>query len=226
MDIETLQTANAAQSEEILTLRQALLMRGEKVNLQDARIRELEKTLLEIGSGQLIAELRRTQEALRISQKQIGGLHMEVARLEVGESQPAKAQGAALLPAPGEVAASSKAEIIANQVAIWRQEIARLNDLIATAVPSEASEAERKAAVEVLTDKQMREAVAEGLRGLYGCGRVWSACGVGTMSEDDFYPAEESDECITQVVDAIESALASQSGAADTADKEQPGGGV
>lgn len=69
-----------------------------------------------------------------------------------------------------------------------------------------------KSAPGKLTDEVMREAVAEGLRGLYGCGRSWSAWSVGTMSEDDFYPAEESDECITQVVDAIESALTTQPG--------------
>lgn len=42
-----------------------------------------------------------------------------------------------------------------------------------------------------------------GLRGLYGCGRVWSAWGVGTMTEDDFYPADESEECIEQVMQSI-----------------------
>jgi hypothetical protein len=53
------------------------------------------------------------------------------------------------------------------------------------------------------TDEQLRDAIAEGLRGLYGCGRVWSAWSVGTMGEDDFYPADESDECIDQVFEAI-----------------------
>lgn len=52
-------------------------------------------------------------------------------------------------------------------------------------------------------DGQLRDAIAEGLRGLYGCGRVWSAWGAGTMTEDDFYPADESEECIAQVLDAI-----------------------
>jgi hypothetical protein len=52
-------------------------------------------------------------------------------------------------------------------------------------------------------DEALRDAVIEGLRGLYGCGRVWSAWSFGTMTEGDFYPADESDECIVQVMDAI-----------------------
>lgn len=57
---------------------------------------------------------------------------------------------------------------------------------------------------ETLADESgLRDAVQEGLRGLLGCGRVWSAWGVGTMSEDDFYHADETDECIDQVMDAI-----------------------
>lgn len=65
-----------------------------------------------------------------------------------------------------------------------------------------------------LTDA-LREAVAEGLRGLYGCGRVWSAWNVGTMSQNDFYAAEESDECIDQVMDAMRPHVSAQCAAPD-----------
>ena len=37
------------------------------------------------------------------------------------------------------------------------------------------------------------DVIAAGLRGTYHCHRVWSAWGVGTMSEDDFSPVDESD---------------------------------
>jgi hypothetical protein len=66
-----------------------------------------------------------------------------------------------------------------------------------------SNDSESAAAPAEPTDEQLRDAIADGLRGLYGCGRAWSAWSVGTMSEDDFYPADESDECITQVFDAI-----------------------
>lgn len=67
---------------------------------------------------------------------------------------------------------------------------------------------------DVLSDEALREAVAESLRGMYGCGRVWSAWNVGTMREDDFYPAEECDECITQVADAVRAAILAAKGGA------------
>jgi len=43
-------------------------------------------------------------------------------------------------------------------------------------------------AVDSLTDL-----IAQMLNGVYYCGRVWEAWGVGTMSEDDFSPAGETD---------------------------------
>jgi len=43
-------------------------------------------------------------------------------------------------------------------------------------------------------DKEaVADVIAEGLRGAYHCTRVWSAWGVGTMTEDDFAPVDESD---------------------------------
>lgn len=42
--------------------------------------------------------------------------------------------------------------------------------------------------VDTLTDK-----IASLLGSTYHCTRVWSAWNVGTMSQDDFYPVDESD---------------------------------
>lgn len=45
-----------------------------------------------------------------------------------------------------------------------------------------------------LSDEQdLTDIIAEGIRGAYWCDRVWSAWQVGTMSEDDFTPAEDTD---------------------------------
>lgn len=48
----------------------------------------------------------------------------------------------------------------------------------------------------------IRDAVAQALGDTYDCTRVWSAWGVGTMSEDDFYPVAESEERLYEIVDA------------------------
>lgn len=57
--------------------------------------------------------------------------------------------------------------------------------------------------VEAMTDK-----IAEMLRGTFHCHRVWSAWQVGTMSEDDFSPVEESDTP-REIAEAV-AALAAQ----------------
>jgi hypothetical protein len=57
------------------------------------------------------------------------------------------------------------------------------------------------------TRQRMRDAVAGALTGLYYCGRVWSAWSVGTMSEDDFSPADEDDNIIENVTAAAIDAL-------------------
>jgi hypothetical protein len=47
------------------------------------------------------------------------------------------------------------------------------------------------------TEAQMhavRDALAETLGDAYDCTRVWSAWGVGTMSQDDFVPVAEDDD--------------------------------
>jgi hypothetical protein len=44
-----------------------------------------------------------------------------------------------------------------------------------------------------LTREQIADIVREHLTSMYACTRVWEAWSVGTMTEDDFVPAEETD---------------------------------
>lgn len=53
----------------------------------------------------------------------------------------------------------------------------------------------------------VRNAIAAQLVGTYYCGRVWSAWQVGTMREDDFTPAEEVDEVLDDITDAVIAAM-------------------
>jgi hypothetical protein len=48
--------------------------------------------------------------------------------------------------------------------------------------------------------------IAEALKGTYHCNRVWAAWGVGTMSEDDFSPVEES-ETPREIAEALAAKL-------------------
>jgi hypothetical protein len=64
----------------------------------------------------------------------------------------------------------------------------------------------------VLDDAELREAIAEGLRDMYGCLRQWSAWNHGNMTEADFVAADETPECIDQVVGAIKEAMAKKAG--------------
>lgn len=49
----------------------------------------------------------------------------------------------------------------------------------------------------------LRDIVAQAIGGdTYDCTRVWSAWGVGTMSEDDFVPVVEQDERLYEIADA------------------------
>lgn len=84
MDIETLKAANAAQAEEILTLQQALTIRGQNADRDKLEIGQLKERLREIGSGEIMAQMARLEEALRITQLQLGGARMDAARVEAG----------------------------------------------------------------------------------------------------------------------------------------------
>lgn len=43
------------------------------------------------------------------------------------------------------------------------------------------------------TEERLTDLIASYVTGFYWCRRVWSAWHVGTMSADDFHPAEECD---------------------------------
>lgn len=53
----------------------------------------------------------------------------------------------------------------------------------------------------------LRDSLASGLTLAYGCSRVWSAWSVGTMSQDDFYPASECDDLLDELCDLAIAAL-------------------
>ena len=74
---------------------------------------------------------------------------------------------------------------------------------VAAAVAAPVAPAASTPSKEVLTD-----AIAAGLRDTYHCTRVWSAWGVGTMSEDDFSPVDESDTP-AELADAVLALFAS-----------------
>ena len=67
------------------------------------------------------------------------------------------------------------------------------------------------------------DAIAQGLHGTWHCTRVWEAWHVGTMSQDDFEPVDES-ETPTEIADAVLSILASHgqapAGAADSVQED------
>lgn len=54
----------------------------------------------------------------------------------------------------------------------------------------------------------VRDAIAGALTGVYYCGRVWSAWGIGTMSQDDFTPAANVDEVLDALTDAAVEGMA------------------
>lgn len=70
--------------------------------------------------------------------------------------------------------------------------------------PEQARHVDAIPSKEALTDL-----IAQGLNGTYHCTRVWSAWGVGTMSENDFAPVDES-ETPGELADAVLAMLAAQ----------------
>ena len=79
----------------------------------------------------------------------------------------------------------------------------------AVAVPGSLTDEQRQALIDMLNEQHMTA--------VYHCLRVWEAWSVGTMSEDDFQPASES-EMAAEIVDAILSAIATTSTAAQPGD--------
>lgn len=58
-----------------------------------------------------------------------------------------------------------------------------------------------------ITRDALVDLIAAGLRGTYHCGRVWEAWSVGTMSQQDFEPVDESDTP-GEIADAVLALLA------------------
>lgn len=59
----------------------------------------------------------------------------------------------------------------------------------------------------------LRDIIAEAIGGdTYDCTRVWSAWGVGTMSDDDFVPVVEQDERLYEIADSVLTAVARLNG--------------
>jgi len=78
-----------------------------------------------------------------------------------------------------------------------------------------------------ITPEALAELIAPMLAGTYHCGRVWSAWQVGTMSEDDFAPVEESDtphDIAAAILAALPELLAAQP--ASSAGEQEPVGEV
>jgi len=64
---------------------------------------------------------------------------------------------------------------------------------------------------EPVTVEAIRDAVYENAYDLYCCQRVWSAWGVGTMTEDDFISVRESEEIISNIVNGVLAAIPKES---------------
>ncbi|MDP3139847.1 MAG: hypothetical protein Q8N17_26360 [Burkholderiaceae bacterium] len=94
-----------------------------------------------------------------------------------------------------------------------KSESGSLRDDVALFV-ADLHDAAQKAAVPAQVVEAMTDKIAEMLRGTYHCTRVWQAWNVGTMTEDDFEPVEESDTP-REVAEAI-AALIAQPPAATT----------
>ncbi|GAA0416594.1 hypothetical protein GCM10008969_44690 [Pseudomonas veronii subsp. inensis] len=64
--------------------------------------------------------------------------------------------------------------------------------------------AEQPAPVAVVPDRDtLRDIIAQAVGGdAYDCLRVWSAWGVGTMSDDDFIPIVDQEERLFEIADA------------------------
>lgn len=86
-----------------------------------------------------------------------------------------------------------------------------LSDRLAAAVAGQILESHTAAPVAVAVPDSLRailiDVIAQGLSGTWHCNRVWEAWNVGTMSQEDFSPADESDTP-TELADAVLAAFA------------------
>lgn len=70
-----------------------------------------------------------------------------------------------------------------------------------------APQAEKAPSAQAVDRQALIDAIAEGLRDTWHCMRVWEAWNVGTMSQDDFEPVDESDTP-TELADKVLELLA------------------
>lgn len=92
--------------------------------------------------------------------------------------------------------------------------VARHNPIAENPEPSHSGDANEMAAKVVLPERDnMRDLIAEVIGGdAYDCVRVWSAWGVGTMSEDDFVPITDQDERLYEIADSVIAEVAKLNG--------------
>lgn len=75
--------------------------------------------------------------------------------------------------------------------------------------------------------EEIRDAIHDALGGALDCNRVWSAWGVGTMSEDDFSQVADDPARVEEITDAVLAALAAtgkQQVGEEVEDERFPGG--
>lgn len=91
---------------------------------------------------------------------------------------------------------AARAELEARDIKAEELRAAPVEPVVKDCLTSEPAEVP----VTPPTDEALREVFAQCLTSTYVCGRVWSAWGVGTMSEGDFSPASECDEVLDELV--------------------------
>ena len=92
-----------------------------------------------------------------------------------------------------------------------------MGEPVISAAPTEAKPAQQDAvdASIPLDKEELAQLIAEHLGGTYHCNRVWEAWNVGTMSQDDFEPVDESEtptKIAEAIIDAIRAAISAKKG--------------
>ena len=55
--------------------------------------------------------------------------------------------------------------------------------------------------------ERLAEIIGNAVNGFWYCDRVWSAWGCGTMSENDFYPAEDDEDWVNETAEDVLKAI-------------------
>lgn len=91
----------------------------------------------------------------------------------------------------------------------YAENCARSAWLARAALSPTSFDAGKDDARDAVLEEAIRDAIAENMTGLYYCCRTWSAWQVGTMSQNDFWPAGDDDEIIQNITDGVMAALSS-----------------